>query len=78
MAKIFQSLKFTEGLQDDLKELAKIKGVTYNGYIESVLSTHVLIQKRAIQALGSEEREKAHNERKVANEVLVDPADEWK
>ena len=49
--KVFQSLKFTEGLMNDLKILADMKQVPYNTYVEGILSNHVLVQKKALREL---------------------------
>jgi hypothetical protein len=62
MAKIFQSLKFSEGLQNDLKRLAEMKGLTYNAYVEGVLSNHVLVQKKALRAMSERMRQEDSKE----------------
>lgn len=66
-AKIPQSLKFTEGLQEDLKFLAGVKGMTYNGYVESILSSHVLVQKRTVMEMKNGEN---NNGRRVDSSSL--------
>jgi ribosomal protein L20 len=49
--KIFQALKFTEGLDADLHTLAEMKKLSYNTYVEGILSNHVLVQKKALREL---------------------------
>ena len=62
MAKKFQALKFSEGLENDLKMLASIKNVNYNAYVEGILSSHVLIQKRAMRAATEDVKSATRNE----------------
>ena len=54
--KIFQALKFTEGLTNDLKTLAEMKRTNYNAYVEAVLSAHVIVEKRALREKIGEQR----------------------
>lgn len=45
-----QALKFHPKLEEDLKFIAGMKGLSYNGYVERILSSHVLVQIRAIRS----------------------------
>ena len=67
-AKRFQALKFTEGLENDLKTLAGMKNIGYNPYIEAVLSQHVLLQKKLIRKMAEEDRKNGEGD-----EVVVEP-----
>ncbi|MFA5447364.1 MAG: hypothetical protein WC233_03700 [Sphaerochaeta sp.] len=49
-----QALKFHPKLEEDLKFMASMKGLTYNAYVERVLSSHVLAQIRAIRAYAAQ------------------------
>jgi hypothetical protein len=51
MAKKFQALKFNAELEEDLKFLSGLKGMSYNAYVERVLSIHVVAQRSAIKGL---------------------------
>lgn len=46
--KIPQALKFEETLMNELKELAEALGMTYNGYVEHILTNHVTAVKKVL------------------------------
>ena len=78
--KIPQALKFTEGLDADLHTLAEIKKVNYNAYVEAVLSSHVIIQKRAMREISEREKllaEKAAAQKDDGADVSSVDSKEW-
>jgi hypothetical protein len=46
--KVRQALKFSKAMDDDLHILAESSGMTYNRYIETVLSSHISAIKKLI------------------------------
>ena len=76
--KVFQSLKFTDGLMSDLKTLAEIKGISYNAYVEGILSNHVLVQKKAMRELAGKVVDSGGERSRVdAKPLLVEDSEKW-
>lgn len=76
MAKKAQALKFTKDLEDDLKLLASKTGFNYNNYVESILSKHVITQKRIIKEMARIEEMNSSLD-KESNEVKEVKEEEW-
>lgn len=46
--KVRQALKFSKAMDEDLHTLAENAGMSYNGYIETVLSSHISAIKKLV------------------------------